>query len=61
MDRGTSWFGTLTFGIVYQLTDSYRPAIFALIVFFVLGGLLLLRVDTERGIREAGNTRPSVI
>ena len=46
------------FGIVYQLTDSYRPAIFALIVFFVLGGLLLLRVDTERGIREAGNTCP---
>ena len=22
MDRGTSWFGTLTFGVVYQLTDS---------------------------------------
>ncbi|KRB74184.1 MFS transporter [Nocardioides sp. Root190] len=61
MDRGTSWFGTLTFGLVYQLTDSYRPAIFALIVFFVVGGLLLLRVDTERGIREAGNTRPAVI
>ncbi|TNM39756.1 MFS transporter [Nocardioides albidus] len=61
MDRGTSWFGTLTFGVVYQLTDSYRPAIFALIAFFVLGGLLLLRVDTERGIREAGNARPAVI
>ena len=38
MDRGTSWFGTLVFGIVYTLTDSYRPAIFALIAFFVLGG-----------------------
>ncbi len=61
MDRGTSWFGTLTFGVVYQLTDSYRPAIFALIVFFVVGGLLLLRVDTERGIRDAGNARPAVI
>src|SRR5699024_488144 len=23
MDRGTSWFGTLTFGVVYQLTGSY--------------------------------------
>jgi UMF1 family MFS transporter len=55
MDRGTSWFGTLTFGLVYQLTDSYRPAIFALIAFFVIGGALLLRVDTARGIREAGN------
>ncbi|GAA3683040.1 MFS transporter [Nocardioides ginsengisoli] len=61
MDRGTSWFGTLTFGLVYQITDSYRPAIFALVAFFVLGGLILLRVDTERGIREAGNARPSVI
>jgi UMF1 family MFS transporter len=61
MDRGTSWFGTLTFGLVYQITDSYRPAIFALVAFFVLGGLILLRVDTERGIREAGNARPAVI
>ena len=61
MDRGTSWFGTLTFGLVYQFTDSYRPAIFALVVFFLVGGLILLRVDTERGIREAGNERPAVI
>ena len=38
MERGTSWFGTLVFGLVYQLTDSYRPAIFALVVFFVVGG-----------------------
>ncbi len=43
MDRGTSWFGTLTFGLVHQFADSYRPAIFALIVFFAVGGLLLLR------------------
>jgi UMF1 family MFS transporter len=61
MERGTSWFGTLTFGVVYQLTDSYRPAIFALIVFFVLGGALLWKVDVRRGIREAGNTPPSVV
>jgi UMF1 family MFS transporter len=61
MDRGTSWFGTATMAVMLQLTDSYRPAIFALIVFFVAGGLLLLRVDTERGIREAGNDVPAVI
>ena len=61
MERGTSWFGALLFGLVYQLTDSYRPAIFALIIFFVIGGLLLLKVDTERGIREAGNGVPSTI
>ena len=61
MDRGTSWFGTATFGIVLAITDSYRPAIFALLAFFVIGGLLLTRVDTERGIREAGNDLPRVI
>ena len=61
MDRGTSWFGTLVFGLVYQLTDSYRPAIFALIVFFVVGGALLLRVDTGKGIRDAGNDVPAVV
>ena len=61
MERGTSWFAALLFGVVYQITDSYRPAIFALIVFFVLGGLILTRVDTERGIREAGNEVPSTV
>ncbi len=61
MERGTSWFGTLVFGLVYQFTDSYRPAIFALIVFFVVGGALLMRVDTQRGIREAGNDVPAVV
>ncbi|MDZ5662088.1 MFS transporter [Nocardioides sp. zg-1308] len=61
MERGTSWFGTLVFGLVYTFTDSYRPAIFALIIFFVVGGLLLMRVDTARGIRDAGNDVPAVI
>ncbi len=61
MERGTSWFGTLVFGVVFQLTGSYRPAIFALIVFFIVGGALLLKVDTARGIREAGNDAPAVI
>ena len=61
MERGTSWFGTLVFGLVYQLTGSYRPAIFALIFFFVVGGALLLKVNTARGIRDAGNDLPAVI
>ena len=60
-ERGTSWLGTLIFGLVHQLTDSYRPAIFALVVFFVVGFALLLRVDAQRGIREAGNTPPVVV
>jgi UMF1 family MFS transporter len=61
MERGTSWFGALVFGLVYQFSDSYRPAIFALIAFFIVGGLLLATVDTARGIREAGNVLPPVI
>jgi UMF1 family MFS transporter len=58
-ERGTSWLGTLVFGVVHQLTDSYRPAIFALIVFFAVGALLLARVDPARGAREAGVGVPS--
>jgi MFS transporter, UMF1 family len=61
VDRGTSWFGTLLFGVVYQLTDSYRPAVFVLVIFFILGGLFLAKVDTAKGIADAGNSRPSVI
>jgi len=60
-ERGTSWFGTLTFGLVFQLTGSYRYSIVALLVFFVVGFALLIRVDVARGIREAGNTVPAVV
>ena len=60
-ERGTSWVGTLIFGLVHQWTDSYRPALLALILLFVLGLVLLSRVNTERGIREAGNELPAVI
>jgi UMF1 family MFS transporter len=59
-ERGTSWFGTLTFGVVFQLTGSYRNSVFALLVFFVLGFVLLARVDVRAGIRDAGNDQPVV-
>ena len=61
MDRGTSWFGSIVFFLVYNATESYRPALFALVIFFVLGAVLLARVDTARGIREAGNQAPAVL
>ncbi|MGH3355124.1 MAG: MFS transporter [Nocardioidaceae bacterium] len=60
-ERGTSWLGTLLFGLVHQVTDSYRPAIVALVVFFLVGLLLLTRVDSVRAIREAGNKVPVVV
>lgn len=60
-ERGTSWIGTLVFGLVHQWTDSYRPALLALMVLFVIGIVLLLRVDARRGIEEAGNPLPRVV
>ncbi len=61
MERGTSWFGTFLFGLVYQFTHSYRIAIVALVVFFVLGGAILRRVDVRKGILDAGNQLPTVV
>ncbi len=60
-ERGTSWVGTLIFGLVHQWTDSYRPALLALMLLFVAGLFFLVRVDPARGIREAGNTPPEVV
>lgn len=60
-ERGTSWLGTLVFGVVHQLTDSYRPAILALIAFFVVGGILLWRLQPRQGIQEAGNPVPALV
>lgn len=60
-ERGTSWLGTLAFGLVHQLTGSYRPALLALVAFFVIGGLLLWRLDARRGIADAGNVVPSTV
>ena len=57
-ERGTSWLGTLVFGLVHQWTDSYRPAILALAVFFLVGLVLLARVDPVRGIQEAHRPAP---
>ncbi|WP_010291385.1 MFS transporter [Streptomyces sp. SA3_actF] len=57
-DRGMSWLGPLLFGLTYQATGSYRDAIISLVIFFVLGFGVLLRVPLARGMREAGNTVP---
>ena len=58
-DRGTSWLGPLAFGLTYQLTGSYRYAIISLVVFFVAGFLLLLRLPMRRAVLAAGNTPPA--
>ncbi|MCA0335924.1 MAG: MFS transporter [Actinobacteria bacterium] len=61
MERGTSWFGTFVFGLVHQLTHSYRPAIVALIIFFALGWYFLRKVDVRQGITDAGNAMPAIV
>ncbi|MGI8639497.1 MAG: MFS transporter [Pyrinomonadaceae bacterium] len=58
-ERGTSWIGPVVFGFVAQMTNSYRPAILALIVFFVVGSLILLFTNTDKAIHEAGNLTPT--
>ncbi len=57
-DRGTSWLGPFLFALTFQLTDSYRSAIFSLVLFFGVGGWLLLKLDMRQAIVEAGNTPP---
>ena len=55
-ERGTSWIGPIVFGLVAQLTNSYRPAILALIIFFIAGSLILFFTNTKQAILDAGNT-----
>ncbi|OLB74178.1 MAG: MFS transporter [Actinobacteria bacterium 13_2_20CM_2_71_6] len=58
---GTSWLGPLLFGLIYQITHTYRLAIISLLVFFVAGFLMLLAVPIRRAIVAAGNTPPQVL
>jgi UMF1 family MFS transporter len=52
-DKGTSWLAPLIFGLALQITGNYRLAILSLLVFFVAGLLVLLRVDPVRAASEA--------
>ena len=45
--------GPFVFAIVGQLAGSSRLSIFSLIIFFVVGGLILSRLNEEEGIRVA--------
>ncbi len=60
-DKGTSWLGPLAFGLVFQLTNSYRIGLVSLVVFFIAGGILLAMVPLRRAIVAAGNTPPRLL
>ncbi|WP_321471360.1 MFS transporter [uncultured Paludibaculum sp.] len=54
-DKGTSWLAPLLFGLMLQFTGSYQLAILSLVIFFLLGLGILLKVDVKRAALEAGN------
>lgn len=54
-DKGTSWISPLVFALAMDWTGNYRTAILSLILFFVGGLLVLLRVNVRRGIEQSGN------
>jgi MFS transporter, UMF1 family len=51
-DKGTSWMCPILFGLALQFSGSYRLAVLSLIVFFVAGLLVLIRVNVEKGERD---------
>jgi UMF1 family MFS transporter len=57
-EKGTSLVGSLVFGIVVGITNSFRQAILSMILFFAAGIIILILTDTKRAIREAGNQTP---
>lgn len=57
-EKGTSWLGNIVFAVVVGMTGSFRQAILALIVFFVVGSIILLFTNTTRAIHESGNLTP---
>ena len=52
-ERGTSWLGTLVFGVTVTIFGSLRPAILSLIFFFVVGLILLPFVNEKKAIEDA--------
>jgi len=52
-ERGTSWLGTLVFGLAVTIFGNLRIAILALIFFFVVGLLILPFVNTRKAMEDA--------
>jgi len=60
-ERGTSWLGTAAFGLAFGITGSYRSSVLLVLAFFVIGGLLLIKVDIRKAIQQAGNPQPKIV
>lgn len=53
MEKAASIIGPLIFALAVALLGSSRPAVLSLVVFFLIGGYLLTRVDIAKGRRIA--------
>ena len=60
-ERGTSWIGPMAFALAVQVTGSQRIAIGLLIVFFIVGLVLLSRVNVKQAMLDSGNDPAGVI
>lgn len=56
-ERTAGILGPATFALAIALTGSSRGAILSVIAFFVIGALILSRVDVAQGRREGGNSK----
>jgi UMF1 family MFS transporter len=52
-DKFAGIAGPLVFGVVSHLAGDSRLSISAIVLFFIVGGLILTRVDVDEGIRAA--------
>lgn len=49
--KATAFLGPLLFGLLTSLFNSQRAGVFVVVVFFAIGGIVLLSVDEKEGIR----------
>lgn len=57
--KATAFMSPLLLGWLTGMFDSQRAGIASVVIFFVLGGLVLLRVDESRGAAHSGRDRTS--
>lgn len=60
-DRAGTLIASVVVLVAVELTGGYRAAIFSLVGFFIVGGILLLLSNVPQGIRKAGNQVPAKI
>jgi len=58
-ERGTSWLGTFTFGVVNQVFSSLRLGILSIILFFIAGLIILPFVNVSKAI--ADSKKPQIV